>query len=89
MRCAGARGSVERTVQPSATSYSAEVLNGCLRRVGAGAWQVTDGDLHEVFALVDTDNSGTVSAEEFDAFLEDPSSVRRSRYPPTQCAVPC
>lgn len=34
---------------------------------------VSDDDLKEVFAIVDTDSGGTVSAEEFEAFLRDPA----------------
>lgn len=33
---------------------------------------VTDGELKEVFAVVDTDCGGTVSAEEFQKFIDDP-----------------
>ena len=33
---------------------------------------VTDGELKEVFAVVDTDCGGTVSAEEFQRFVDDP-----------------
>jgi Ca2+-binding EF-hand superfamily protein len=34
---------------------------------------VTDGELKEVFAVVDTDCGGTVSAEEFQRFVDDPN----------------
>ena len=36
---------------------------------------VPDGDLREVFAIVDKDSSGTISGEEFDRFIEDPTKV--------------
>jgi hypothetical protein len=34
---------------------------------------VTDNELKEVFAVVDTDCGGTVSAEEFQRFVDDPN----------------
>ena len=36
---------------------------------------VPDGDLREVFAIVDKDSSGTTSGEESDRFIEDPTKV--------------
>ena len=35
---------------------------------------ITDGELKEVFAIVDKDCGGTVSGDEFDLFLSDPDS---------------